>query len=306
MSEAELWWEPLPTVPMPIPALVPTTKTRRTLKTLRSLTPPVRHNNDAVNLYGIKLVREWYRLHWGDFYDLYPVGIGQQPAWNTHSGEWDDRGNQLVPPPEEPKWFPWWLSYLDLREALGISYGDGECTEHGHTWNEPWRQWALLNGIAPGQPFCVAHPEPEVSKSGWETVEYDVNYSSYVVEVQEMKPSEVLRLWEHDRRKTMAARAMHVAESKRNAERINADLGNLYIYQGMYQTSTSSMSFPDGRLLRMETKLRLHPHDSCCVGAEGRDDKGNFDAAMERLIESACKRNPRLSPEVIRTLELRK
>jgi hypothetical protein len=286
--------------------LVPTTKTRRTLKKLRKLIPPVRYDSDAVNLYGIKLVREWYRLYWGDFYDLHPVKIGQGPAWDTDEGEWDAMGNQLRPASQEPKWFPWWLSDLDLREALGISYGDGDCFEYDHEWHEPWRQWALQNGIAPGQPFCVAHPEPEVSKTGWETVEYDVHYASYVIEIQELKPAEVLRRWEHDRRRTSVARALDVAAAKANAERVNKDLGNLYIYQGLYQTGSSSMSFPEGRLLRIETKLQLHPRDRCVVGAEGRDDKGKFEVAMERLIEDACARNPYLSPEVVKSLELRK
>lgn len=306
MGEAGLWWNGTPFKPVPLVTQVPTAKTRRTLKMLRKLIPPVRYDSDAVNLYGIKLVREWYRLYWGDFYDLYPVKIGQNPAWDTVEDERDDANNQLESGPQEPKWFPWWLRDLDLREALDLSYRAGRCEEYGHEWIEPWRQWALQNGVAPGQPFCVAHPEPEVHTSGYETVESDVYYNSYLIEIQELSSAEVLRLWEHDRRKTSAARAMDVAVSKANAERINRDLGNLYIQQSMYQAHSDCMSFPNGRCLRIETKLRLHPHDRCCVGAEGRDDEGKFEVAMERLVESACARNPYLSPDVIKSLELRK
>ena len=291
-----------------------TSKTRRTLRGLRKAT-----RSYVTNVYGTAVVREWYRLDWGDLnYDLHPTSLGEQPLWKQREQAAyaqieeqklsleDSVAAQMNLPRYQPEGWPWWLDELDLEEALGLGVSGVEVVELGRSWRERWRPWALENGVAPGQPFCVAHQEPEVSKSGWETVEYDVYYDSYLVEVAPIPQAELVRRWEHDQRRTTIARALHVAQAAKNAVRINQELGQLYIQQSLY-SSERGYSVPRGRALTLRSKLYdMWPCDRCVEGVEGRDDKGDFDNAMHRLIENACAVNPRLSPDIIRNLELKK
>jgi len=247
-------------------------------------------------VHGPELCKFWYRLHWGNFdYDLTPEAAGQVPMWNE------------VEDSEPPAWWPWWLSDFDLDTALNINWSGSTVEEYGRSWHQPWRNWALENGVAPGQLFCIEVGAPDVHKSGWETVEHDEEWDAQLLEVSPLSPRKIARLWEADLHRTSTARAMHVAEAKRNAEIVDRDVGSMYIQQLMYFPGHSaSWGLPSGRSLVLNTKRNLIPCAATSIGVGGRDDGGNFDKAMEEFIVNACKANPYLSPAVIRTLEIRR
>lgn len=252
-------------------------------------------------MYGPELCKFWYRLYYGDHdYDLYPESMGDGP---THckmvDGEWESL--------EPPTWWPWWLSDFDIGTALGISFGDGHVKEFGRTWHQPWRAWALANGVAPGQLFCVEVGAPEVVKSGWEVVEYDEEWDASLLEIAPMSKRGVANRWEDDLRKTARDRALHVREADKNAALIDRDFGSMYIQQHMYcPNSSEDWRVPSGRSLVLQSTRHLYPCAATSMGVSGSDDRGNLNNAMENFITNACKANPYLSPDVIRTLELRR
>lgn len=279
-----------------------TAKTRKTLRALKSLSQTPRADLHVENVYGPLVCKFWYRLYFGDYdYDLYPQGVGQQPKWNSVLGE----DGQLVET-KPPDWWPWWLEDFSLDEAMGFCYSLYHVEEHGRSWRQPWRYWALENGIAPGQLFCMEVSEPEVSKSGWETVEYDIEWSVQLLEVLPLSPASAAKRWERDLLQASRGRLMWIHEAEQNAALIDSDVSSMYIQQSMYiPGSQASWEVPSGRSFRLQTKLRLHPCASTSIGVEGRDDNGSYEVAMARFVENACKANPRLSPELIKTLEVR-
>lgn len=248
-------------------------------------------------MHGPELCKFWYRLHSGDMdYDLSPQEAGQVPTWNE------------VENSEPPVWWPWWLNDFDLHTALGLRFSGNNVFEHGRSWRQPWRNWALENGVAPGQLFCVEVGAPEIHKSGWEVIEYDEEWDAHLLEVAPLSPYKIARLWEADLRKTSTARAIHMLEATRNAELVDRDLGSLYIQQFLYCPSggSSDWQVPTGRSLVLQTTRHPWPCAPTSIGASGRDDDGDFNKAMEDFVVNACKANPYLSPAVIQTLELRR
>lgn len=204
-------------------------------------------------------------------------------------------------------WWPWWLGDFSIDEALGFCYSRGYVEEYGRKWHQPWRNWAIENGVAPGQLFCVEVTEPEVHKSGWEEVEYDIEWSAELLEVAPISPASAIKRWEHDLRQTARYRLAHVHEAELNAKIIDSDVASMYIQQSLYSPSRSAdWEVPSGRCLSLQTSRRLFPCAATSMDTQGRDDDGNFNKAMARFIENACKANPRLSPELIKTLEIRR
>jgi hypothetical protein len=224
--------------------------------------------------------------------------VGQPPEWNKDEDS------------VQPGWWPWWLSDFDVESALGFSHGSSGdyIEEYGHRWHQPWRTWALLNGVAPGQLFCVAVETPSVHKSGWETIEYDVEWDGYLLEVAPISKAAALHRWEHDARAMARWRLAHMQVAAQNAAIVDSDIGRMYIAQHMYVPSRYSDSWgvPTGRSLSLLTTHRLHPCAATCINSSGRDDGGNFEVAMAELIENACKKNPRLTPDLLRSLEVRR
>lgn len=281
-----------------MPLSPPTTKTRATKKLLRRLTRSLKFEADVVDVYGPKVCYFWYRLNSREDidYDLGPERMGEQPFWHVDETS------------VEPEWWPWWLDDFEIQGALDIGWSEGLIHECGRDWRQPWRKWALEQGIAPGQLFRVEVPAPDVVKSGFETVEYDVEWAASVVEIQPLPRAVAAKRWAHDLRKTTAARAIHVRVADDNARRIDSDVSRMYIQQFMYEPASSHRSWgmPTGRSLRLASKLQLYPVSATCMGIEGRDDQGSQEIAMSRLIEKACAANPRLSPEIIKNLELKR
>ena len=292
-----------------------TTKTLATMKRLR--TQPKRRKSHGLvsNIYGERMVREWYYLRWAGLdYDLEPEAVGDMPAWKIVNLELEreielaNEGKPFLeqtPYPKPPAWWPWWMDDHDgLQGLLGIGWRDGRSFEHGREWSEPWRKWALTNGIAPGQLFCVDIDEPEVSKSGWETVEYDIYWAGSVVDVIPLSPRVVLQRWEHDLRRTSTARAQHVALAAANADLMNRDIASMYIQQTLYHPNGLD-GVPRGRAMTLLSSRTLQPCGVSVVGTQGRCDDGDSNVAMRQLVELACAKNHYLSPELMRKMRIK-
>lgn len=287
-----------------------TAKTRATKKLLQTLTKKCSRTPSVSNVYGPTSVREWYRLQWGDSqYDLTPSAEGQMPEWKAREIEWED--SQLgkseaerQPPPPPVDWWPWWMDDgPDLHDVLGVSVRSPRVMEFGQEWSEPWRHWALTHGIAPGQLFCVEYDEPEVSKSGYEVVEYDIHWAGAVVEVIPIPPAVAARRWEHDRRRTAVARAQYEAMAHANADLLQRDVASMYLRCDFY---IAGWDTPRGVLYELQSKRHLHPRGQSCIGTQGRSDKGDREEAMKDLIEQVCASNPYLSPALVKALPVRR
>ncbi len=293
--------------------MMATAKTRATLKRLRALTKRRTSHQQASNIYGSAIVREWFYLAWAGWdFDLTPESVGGMPDWKVVNLELEreiDLANQgkpifeQLPYPKPPAWWPWWMDDRDdLQEVLGIGWRSGRAFEHGREWNEEWRKWALTNGIAPGQLFCVDISEPEVERSGYETVEYDIHWAGEVVDVIPLSSSATLRRWEHDQRRTTKARAEHVALASANAALMDRDVASMFIQQSLYCVGGADL--PSGRACTLLSSRQLNPCGMSSIGTQGRCDEGSVDVAMDRLIALACKRNPYLSPAILRKMRV--
>lgn len=252
-------------------------------------------------MYGPKLCKFWYRLYFGDHdYDLYPETMGESPGRSKLvDGEWTST--------EPPVWWPWWLDDFDIGTAVGISFGDGHVEEFGRIWHQPWRAWALEHGVAPGQLFCIEVPAPVPTKSGWEVIEYDEEWDAGLLEVMPISRQRAAASWEADLRKAAQCRALHMHEAKKNADLIDRDLSSMYIQQTLYcPNGHADWQVPTGRSFVLQTKKRLFPCTATSMGVSGSDDGGDASKAMEQFITNACRVNHYLSPEVIRTMELRR
>lgn len=246
-------------------------KTNRTLAILRK-TKRDKRGDDLVDFISGTELRLWYRLAISGFH----ARDGLEP---THCGDSD------------PSTWPEWASELDLRDTLGVrSDIDGKY----------WVAWALENAVAPGQPFLVGVGTPRVFRSGYEHLEYDVEWDGELIEVRPLPARLVSQRWEHFMRKAAADRAL-LAQAKEELLALELrDTASMYLQSYTYSTGLN-WGMPNGYGIRLCSKVNLGHLELGC----GRSDKGDRNEATQQMIEAACKRSPYLSPAIISTLKVR-
>lgn len=258
-----------------------TAKTRTTLQLLRK-TRRTKRCADIVDFFSEKELRLWYRL------ELAGIRIRDdlEPVLCNH-GYYMKRREATE---ELPELWPDWACELDLGEVLGVGYQ-----------RKAWLRWALENGVAPGQPFLIGVTPPDVYRSGYETVEYDVEWSGELLEVRPLPASLVHKRWAHFLRKAAVEDAVDAQQSMLDHARLERDTGHMYLSAYSYQATNDSYSWPKGYGIRLCTKgvggyyLEL---------SSGRSDTGDKEEAMRKLCDDACARFPHLSPQIISTLKV--
>lgn len=244
-----------------------TTKTRATLQLLRK-TKRTKRCADLVDFFSEKELRLWYRL------ELTGIRIrdGLEPVL-CNSAYYMKRREATE---DQPKLWPDWADELDLGDVLGVNVG---------YQRKAWLRWALENGVAPGQPFLIGVTPPDVYRCGYETVEYDVEWSGELLEVRPLPASLVHKRWAHFLRKAAVEDAVDAQQSMLDHARLERDTGHMYLSGYSYQATSDSYSWPRGYCIRLCTKsvggyyLEL---------SSGRSDTGDKEEAMRKLCDDAC------------------
>lgn len=174
----------------------------------------------------------------------------------------------------------------------------------GHEFSVGKRQWALENGIAPGQPFCVRFGKPEWSAPSYWDNESDVTYDTEVVRVLPMDPVLVAERWRMCLLKTREERDLIIERKEDWKLRHRQTMRGLYLRSDWYGYS-DEMSPPPGVRFTLFSKLEDGQQQwNQMMIASGEDPKGDRLAARDRLFEAATKVYPELTREAFDALKM--
>lgn len=89
-----------------------------------------------------------------------------------------------------PEWYVDEYADSELDHALHIGFGiDWDCPRFNHA------RWAIRRGLCPGQPFLVAIDAPEWYRCSYEYDEYDVNWTSSLIDRVEVPAAIAAARW---------------------------------------------------------------------------------------------------------------
>jgi len=165
----------------------------------------------------------------------------------------------------------------------------------GIEYNVKWQDWALREGIAPGQAFWLRMSRPTYSRDYWGEV--DCDYDLEIIHIVPMPMHEAAKRWYEffDEQKKWRAEAEKA--HKEMKERQLSDVSAMYtqtLYYGRYGEEPC---------VQLCTKHRwtgyfnLNP-----VLASGSNKDRKREEAFKRMLEDAAQRLPHLTEEVIRAL----
>lgn len=230
-----------------------------------------------VNVYCPRNVWVWHRLIFDGYEDLYPTAIGNVPGVG-----------------EQPDWWAC-TSFDEIAEAYNFSQHNEVL---GYTYNYTWLQFAMENGIAPGQAFLISISIPVGYRSY--DGDYDEEWSWEIVERAPLPTAVALKRWAHTWRQREVRQYMDARERKEQIELADRDVASMYIHR---------MIQGDGREIPVYVQLSLcttRPFASPSLrNTYARSSIKKESLAMELLIEKAIKVNPYLSPEIIKSLPVR-
>lgn len=175
----------------------------------------------------------------------------------------------------------------------------------GRSFDERWTAFALKEGIAPGQPFCVCIEQPVYSKSWTDCgYEYDCDVECEIVAHATCK--DPLRSWDRWLKRLHRTRMAIVDRDRRIKELQKIDRKSMFLYTSTYAVRGVDHYYPDYPLsesgvavsLRTtRTDLDPKPRGERIL-AEGRSDNGSRDEAFALLLDNLRKTLPDLSDEV--------
>lgn len=202
---------------------------------------------------------------------------------------------------------PDWLEYEIDGNGLESIWSDPSrvCVENNsdHPFNIAWINWALENGIAPGQPFSIVVPPPVYSTS-YEG-ETDVDWDSYLGRVVPWSEDRVLRAWTKvlfRLERLFKAQVMHIARSRNKAR---LDTSAMYLVKARYTVGSSDWGFGYDQGIRFALHTNHHTGRMWTSLADGQNRDGNADKAMEVLLADAAAKLPHIPAEVIRGLPVK-
>lgn len=174
-----------------------------------------------------------------------------------------------------------------------------------------WMNWALQNGIAPGQPFLIWVGEPH-HYSTWTDcgTEYDTDIDVELVRVLPNTPRRAARSWERALKLITAFEKARDAERKRVHDLELRSLDAMFIRCDLYWPSRygyDDMTPPSGVSFTIHSDHRKIPslkggHSWGGQIASARDDDGNHETVLKRLVVAAQAVVPALSEERIRKM----
>ena len=261
---------------------MPTTKTRRTLELLHGVVKRGRKRTDLVDFATQGATWTWHRLAFDSFDALETVMCNYEAHLAYRYAICSEEQA------ENAGW-PLWAAETDISNSLDVSWSDGK-------WR--WVYWALEHGVAPGQPFLVWTGQPE-GHYCYSSNEYDEEYSGELISVRPLPLHLALKRWEHLLRRVVVSRALWDAHRAEHRSLVERNTAKMYVQQFLY--GESNYGPPKSVGYRLET--RCSPPYTL---VEARSDAGNRDEAMAKLVLEACERYPRLSPEILLQIEVRR
>lgn len=236
-----------------------------------------------VNVFLHTNVWVWHRFCFDGLSDLYPIAIGDVPEVGA-----------------EPDW--WSMTSFD--EISGI-YKYTQANRLGkHNYSYTWLQFAMEQGIAPGQAFLLSVDTPQGYRS-YEG-EYDEDWSWEIVERAPLPRAVAAKRWAQVWRQRTLRQYMEMRACQEAEALALRDVSSMYITKTHYQTSrdTYSPSPPRGIRLTLHTSRREFGAHLNQI-APACDAAGNVHRAMDQLIKNATEVSPYLSPEIIEGLPVK-
>jgi len=202
---------------------------------------------------------------------------------------------------EEPDWFDYELSNSSWPDIISPDHKWSaiETSDFTGTWND----WALQEGLCPGQPFLVEFEHPRWYKSGgYEYEEWDVEYSWTIVDRAPRSPKQAARAWEQWQ--TQCARNRHACrrEKARREHKRQHDVDAMFIRFEPFCSGRDG--WPDGHSVSLWT---THGGTLASGRSPGdqRDPEPSIEKAWDDLLRSVQTHLPHLDPEVVRKLPRR-
>lgn len=177
-----------------------------------------------------------------------------------------------------------------------------------------WMKWALEHGIAPGQPFLIWVGKPH-HYSTWTDcgTEYDTDIDVGVVRVLPNTPRRAARSWERALKLIAEFETARDAERKRVRDLELRSIDAMFIVADAYWAHGhyDEMTPPGGvsyMIMSDHSKIPTLQKRGWGWGgqiATARDDDGNHEVALQRLIVAARAVVPALDEETIRKMPQR-
>lgn len=209
-----------------------------------------------------------------------------------------------------PDWFDYEIGQIGWDGVISPDYkswrADGPPSDFIGTWNN----WAIEQGLCPGQRFLVEMKHPRYYRCGGYEYpeEIDVEYYWDIVMREPRSLRQTVRAWEQWQKKCADNRRALQRAADRLRYRRETTVREMFIqYDSFWTHHYDEMSYPDGVVVRLCSGI-----GHWGVLAEGRSDrKGDEERtdARERawaaLLADVRERLPHLDPNVIRKLPTR-
>lgn len=200
----------------------------------------------------------------------------------------------------QPEWFDSELSNSGWPDIISPDHkwSAMETSDFTGTWND----WALQEGLCPGQAFLVEFKHPRWYKSGYEYEEWDVEYFWEIVDREPRSPKQAARAWEQWQKQCTRQRQMCRRAKARLEHTRTHDVGAMFIRYEAF--STTRDGWPDGHSVILWTT-----HGGMVASgrspSQDRDPEPSIEKAWDDLLKNVRERLPHLDPEVVRKLSRR-
>lgn len=221
-----------------------------------------------VDFYSEKIIRLWVRL--------VPNGVDLFP---------EQHGEDSIGTP--PKWWEYEIEQGGIEDLINPPW----C-------GQKWTRFALRNGLAPRQPFCMEFSDPVYSKTWTDCgYEYDFELDRCVFAIEQWPHGRVRDRWAAWLRTQERTRKAIEADRERFRREVRERTDLMFVQSYVYFARSpgwDDMAVPDGVGLRLCSKLE----NRHAVIANGRDDDGGWSIAMARLAEDASKQTKLTAAEI--------
>lgn len=253
--------------------------------------------------------------HWFQARRKIPYSLGTERLLDLYTPDWARIWFHLVPEGFD-------LDIEDCGEdTLGVATGSiayetdqngfdawvGSCEASGQTqrgrfsWRCDWAQWALINGIAPRQPFLLHLHSPYYSKSWTDCgYEYDCDCEFEVMRVVYWSPSKCASYWDRWLRGVQAGYDADMRNATHQDIQLLRDRSALKVISGMYVSHGyyDEMDMPDRYRLTLTSK---HYHRFSKVVLPSVDSD-SWDEAYTKLTKAAQSFYPDITAEFLRSI----
>lgn len=209
-----------------------------------------------------------------------------------------------------PEWYEFEMDNTDWESVIGPEWKS--CSDESN-FTGKWNDWALQEGLAPGQRFLVEFKHPRWYKCSWEYEEYDVEYYWDIVLREPRSAKQAIRAWEQWRKVCEEDRiALREQRAKQQHQRTH-DVSAMYIsYDSFWSEGYyDDCSPPDGYIVRLSTKHGGSIAEGRSPTSDERYRRGaeriapTQTRAWDDLIANVQKHLPHLDVEAIRKLSTR-